>query len=98
MNLKGKTAIVTGASKGIGLSTVKALLNEGMKVAAWSRTAPDFKHENLHFYSTDISKISLVQDSYTATVKDLGIASVLVNNAGLGYSAPIEEMPVEQWE
>ena len=91
--------MVTGASKGIGLSVVKALLQqEGMKVAAWSRTAPDFKHENLHFYSTDISKVNSVQESYKTTVKDLGVPSVLVNNAGLGYSALIEEMPVEQWE
>jgi len=99
MNLKDRVAIVTGASKGIGLSTTKALLEQGMKVAAWSRTSPDFMHENLHFYPTDVSKVDSVNNSFNETVKDLGEhIAVLVNNAGIGYSALIEEMPVEEWE
>ena len=99
MDLTGKVAIVTGASKGIGLSTVKALLELGMKVAAWSRTSPDFKHENLHFYPTDVSKVDSVNASYNETVEELGEhIAVLINNAGIGYSALIEEMPVEEWE
>lgn len=98
MELSGKAAIVTGASKGIGLSLIKALLKEGMKVAAWSRTSPDFKDDNLHFYPTDVSKVDSVNASYNAAIKDLGAVSVLVNNAGLGYAALIEEMPVEEWE
>jgi short-subunit dehydrogenase len=98
MELTNKKAIVTGASKGIGLATVKALLDKGVKVAGWSRTAPDIKHENYHFFATDVKDIDSVNASFNATVKAFGDGiDILVNNAGLGYAALIEEMPVEEW-
>ncbi len=98
MNVKNKIAIVTGVSKGIGLATVKMLLEEGMIVAGWGRTAPDFKYEDFHFFETDVSKESSVKAAYKATVDRLGSKiSVLVNNAGLGYTSTFEETPTEQW-
>jgi NADP-dependent 3-hydroxy acid dehydrogenase YdfG len=98
MELTDKVAIVTGASKGIGLAIVKALLDKGVKVAGWSRTAPDLKHENFLFHATDVRDIDSVNGAYNATVKDLGEEiHILINNAGLGYATLIEEMPVEEW-
>jgi short-subunit dehydrogenase len=98
MELINRTAIVTGASKGIGLSTVKILLEKGVKVAGWSRTSPDIKHENYRFYATDVKDIDSVNASFNATVKEFGEdINVLINNAGIGYAALIEEMPVEEW-
>jgi len=44
MQLKGKTVIVTGASKGTGKSIVLTLLDNGVKVAGWSRSNPGIKH------------------------------------------------------
>ncbi|HEY8400266.1 MAG TPA: SDR family NAD(P)-dependent oxidoreductase [Cytophagaceae bacterium] len=98
MELQGKVAIVTGCSKGIGLATVKALLDKGVKVAGWSRTAPDLRHDNFKFFAADVRNIDSVNDCYNATVKEFGEnISILINNAGLGYGALIEEMPVEEW-
>lgn len=98
MEITDKVAIVTGCSKGIGLAAVNALLSKGVKVAGWSRTAPDIKHENFKFHATDVRDIDSVNRSYNATVKDFGESiHILINNAGLGYAALIEEMPVEEW-
>lgn len=97
MEIKGKVAIVTGVSKGIGLETVKQLLDEGAIVAGWGRSAPDLVHENFHFFKTDVADWDNVQHSYEATKQALGIPAILVNNAGMGHQGLIHEMPVEQW-
>ncbi len=98
MELNNKIAIVTGVSKGIGLCTVKDLLDSGVVVAGWGRTAPDLQHENFHFFSTDVSDLESVDASYQETVDKLGKdISILVNNAGLGFESPFEDTPVEQW-
>lgn len=98
MNLKDKICIVTGCSKGIGLAVVQQLLERGARVAGWSRTVPAIDHKNFRFYQTDVRKESSVRSAYEATVKDFGKdILVLVNNAGLGYSGLMEEMPAEEW-
>lgn len=99
MNLYDKLAIVTGCSKGIGLSAVQHLLKEGVKVAGWSRTKPDIDHPHFKFYQVNVRSVDSVNATYAATIKDFGKeVSVLINNAGLGYAAPIEEMKVEEWQ
>lgn len=98
MNLKDKVAIVTGASKGIGLATVKALLAAGAKVAGWSRSKPSLEHENFVFVETDISHYESVEIAFKITREKLGDEiAILVNNAGLGYQGRFEEMPLEEW-
>ncbi len=98
MDLKGKVAIVTGVSKGIGLETVKSLLSEGMTVVGWGRTAPNLTDSDFHFIKTDVSDWENVQASYNETVNQFGKASVLINNAGLGYTGLLHEMPIEEWQ
>ncbi len=98
MEIQNKVAIVTGVSKGIGLATVQILLEKGMKVAGWGRTAPDIDDENFTFYETDVRDFKSVEKSFKATTAALGdTIAVLVNNAGLGYAGPIDEMPLEEW-
>lgn len=97
MDIKGKVAIVTGVSKGIGRETVVQLLEGGSSVAGWGRTAPDIEHDNFHFFKTDVADWDNVQASYKATTDALGAATILVNNAGMGHQGLIHEMPVEQW-
>lgn len=98
MELKGKIAVVTGVSHGIGLATVKALLDKGMVVAGWGRTAPDLEHENFHFFECDVRFPESVHRAFEKTIAKLGVhVSVLVNNAGLGISANLEDQEIEDW-
>lgn len=99
MNIQNKTAIVTGASRGIGLAIAKALVNEGVTVAGWSRTPPkNFSHEQFHHIKTDLTKEDSVNTSFKNTLKTLGNSiSILINNAGMGYRGPMDEMPSDTW-
>ena len=98
MNLTGKTAIVTGASKGIGLATVRVLLEAGAKVAGWSRTKPDFVHEHFRFVEVNMRDYASVENAFEKTVQHFGDQPlVLVNNAGLGFKGKFEELPMDQW-
>lgn len=98
MELKGKLAIVTGVSKGIGLETVKVLLDAGMVVAGWGRTNNSIEHKNYHFFATDVADWNNVQASFKVTKQQLGKASVLINNAGFGVQGLIHEMDVNDWK
>lgn len=98
MELAGKVAIVTGASKGIGLELCKQLVDKGAKVAGWSRSAPTFTHENFHFVSVDVSDSDSVSKAFEATNEKFGMVSVLVNNAGLGHYGSLEDMEFTQWK
>lgn len=98
MKLLNKIAIVTGASKGIGLATSKLLLESGLKVAGWSRSKPEFEHKNFLFIPVDVGNNDSVKKGYQKTVQHFGQhISVLINNAGLGYEGMFEEMEEEQW-
>jgi len=100
MDLTGKTAIVTGASKGIGRATVEALLARGATVAGWGRTAPDgLTHERFQFFECDVRDEHAVAEAFTNTLRELGPEiHVLVNNAGLGIAGPVDGFATEDWK
>jgi NAD(P)-dependent dehydrogenase (short-subunit alcohol dehydrogenase family) len=99
MNIQNRTAIVTGASRGIGLAISKALVEEGVTVAGWSRNPPDtFTHERFHHVKTDLTIESSVNEAFDTTVAKIGESiPILINNAGMGYRGPMEEMPGDKW-
>lgn len=99
MDLKNKAAIVTGASRGIGRSITRALLDKGATVAGWSRSEPeDFSHKNFHYIKADLTQQDSVQQAYQQTADALGEhISILINNAGVGYKGDLDEMPPDKW-
>jgi NAD(P)-dependent dehydrogenase (short-subunit alcohol dehydrogenase family) len=99
MNIAENIAIVTGASRGIGLAISKALVEEGAVVAGWSRTPPaEFEHERFLYVEADLTSEKSVQQAYERTTEKMGNQiSILINNAGAGYRGPLETTPPEKW-
>lgn len=96
--LTGKTAIVTGVSKGLGLAFCKALTESGVTVAGWGRTAPDWEDAHFRFFPCDLSQAESVEKALESSLPFLGgTVSFLVNNAGFGHFRPVEEMETHQW-
>lgn len=105
--LKGKTALVTGGSKGIGYAIAESLLKEGMNVAITSRfqTAAEEAAKSLSGAGpgkvigirADVRDFASQQECVAKTLETFEQLDVLVANAGLGYFAPISELTPEQW-
>ena len=85
MNLTGKTAVVTGASRGLGLAIVAALRAEGMRVVAGSRTiSPELKETGATAVAVDLSAAEGPAELIGAALAELGELDLLVNNVGGG--------------
>jgi short-subunit dehydrogenase len=98
--LRGKTAIVTGASSGIGLATAQLLAGNGVKVGLVSRS--DVKLEDLSVtlpgsraFPTDMTKIPQIRKMVGQVKKYFGRIDILVNNAGQGYDATVEKTEID---
>lgn len=107
-NLSGKTALVTGGSKGIGYSTAEAMMQAGMNVAITSRhlsAAQEAAERLSHIASgkvlaieSDVRDFASQQAAVGSTLSAFGRLDVLVANAGIGHFAPIESLTLEQWQ
>lgn len=96
MNTK-KVWLVTGASKGLGLALVKALLNKGYRVAGTSRTLASLTNavstsENFLPLQMDLLDETSVGSGVAATIQAFGRVDVIVNNAGYGQLGTLEEL------
>lgn len=97
-----KTAVVTGAARGIGLATTKRFLADGWQVAMVDRDADVLraeaeKLENAHAFATDISSEAQINQYVQRIVSDFGGIDALVNNAGVADFGPIEETDFVRW-
>ena len=107
--LKGKNALVTGSTSGIGLAIARALAAEGANVTIngfgdkaaieKERTGIEKDFGVKALYSpADMSKPAEIAGMVHAAEQAFGSLDVLVNNAGIQYVAPIEEFPIEKWD
>lgn len=99
MRLQNKVAIVTGASSGIGKAIAEMFIKEGAKVVSSDINPYPGKLPNgMLFFKADTSKKQDVKKLIDFTVKKLGTLDIMVNNAGVGYTADIAEMPDKIWD
>jgi NAD(P)-dependent dehydrogenase (short-subunit alcohol dehydrogenase family) len=94
-----KTAIVTGASQGIGAGLVEALLKEGFNVVATSRDVSRSltASPSLVLVDGDIGKQETAVNAVEAAIKHFGAIDVLVNNEGIFYSKPFTDFTTENF-
>jgi 3-oxoacyl-[acyl-carrier protein] reductase len=96
-SLAGKTALVTGASRGIGLAIAKALAREGAKLALLSRTEPPATVRG-KFIACDLAESEKIPPAISGALKHLGRLDFLVNNAGIFLERPVREISLADWE
>ena len=107
MELKGKVAIVTGGTKGIGRGVAEALVQEGINICVSARTRNEID-ETVRALSAlgkgsaigivcDVRIYAEIKALIEQTVLELGSLDILVNNAGIGIFAPVEEMSPEDF-
>jgi 3-hydroxybutyrate dehydrogenase len=107
--LKGKVAIVTGSTSGIGLGIAQALARQGADIvlngfgehseikAIRAGIEREYGVRAVHD-GADMSKAPAVHRLVAATIEKLGGVDILVNNAGIQFTAPVEAFPAKKWD
>jgi NAD(P)-dependent dehydrogenase (short-subunit alcohol dehydrogenase family) len=108
LDLRGRTAVVTGSSKGIGYSVAEALARANANVVVSARkpaevteaarTLEGLGEGKILGIPADVSKLGDVKHLVDTTVDTLGGLDILVNNAGFGAFAPVDEIEPETWD
>ena len=106
-DLSGKTALVTGGSRGLGLQIAHALGEAGAKIMLSSRKAADLEASaaelrsagiDVHWIAADCANEADIHRLASDTLKALGHVDILDNNAGAAWGAPAEDHPLEAWD
>ena len=107
--LKGKTALVTGSTSGIGLGIAQALARQGAHVVlngfgdaagpiAAVQSAGQAHGIRVLHHGADMSKVAEIEAMMTFAAQEFGRVDILVNNAGIQHVAPVQDFPVEKWD
>lgn len=106
-DLAGKTALITGASRGLGLQMAEALGEQGARVLLCARKADELQRARMRLQSRGIECSAITADLGQAddvvrltdeAIASLGRVDILVNNAGATWGAPAEDYPTEAWD
>jgi 3-hydroxybutyrate dehydrogenase len=107
--LKGKAAVITGSTSGIGLAIAHTLAREGANIMLngfgdkaeieeiRARAEKDFGVK-ARYSPADMTKPAEIADMIRTTEKEFGALDVLVNNAGIQFVANVEDFPIEKWD
>ena len=108
LGIKGKVAIITGGSEGIGYAAAWEMANEGANVVICARTlgpledaAKRIKTEtgnSVTAISCDVTIPSAIESLFSDVIERFGAVHILVNNAGTSSAAPFDETPDETWD
>jgi len=103
--LKGKTALVTGSTSGIGLAIAKALAQQGANLVLngfGDAEGPQAEITALGvealYHGADMSKPGDIEDMMKSAASKFGRVDILVNNAGIQHVAKVEDFPTERWD
>src|ERR1700733_7840482 len=107
--LKGKSALVTGSTSGIGLAIARAMAAQGANVtingfgdaAAIEKERCGIEKEfgvKAVYSPADMTKPADIADMVKTAEKTFGSLDVLVNNAGIQFVSPIEDFPIDKWD
>jgi len=107
LDLTGKTALITGGSRGLGLQIAEALGEQGARIVLSSRKAADLEKAQKHLAGMGIVADWIAADNANddevkrladGAIAKLGRVDILVNNAGASWGAPTEDHPIEAWD
>jgi NAD(P)-dependent dehydrogenase (short-subunit alcohol dehydrogenase family) len=102
MDVRGKVVIITGASSGIGLATARLLARHGAKVALAARSRDRLKQlaaglPDSFAIPTDMTSQEDIRNMVGKVLKHFGRVDILINNAGRGYDAPLEQIDIDKY-
>lgn len=108
LGLKGKVALITGSSKGIGLETALLLIKEGAEVAICARNVENLKAAatriveetgvNVYYIEADVTKEEDCKKLVTSTVEHYGRLDIVINNAGTSSANSFEQVETKLWQ
>jgi gluconate 5-dehydrogenase len=105
-DLTGRTALITGSSRGIGYAFAKGLAEAGATVVLNARSKDELETarstlaaagHTVHAYSFDVTDRSAIETVVETIERDVGPIGILFNNAGIQRRGPLVEFPVETW-
>ena len=106
-DLSGKTALITGGSRGLGLQMAEALGEMGAKLAITARKTDELAEAKAHLeglgmevhtFANDLQNFDAMPALVDDVLAQLGTIDILVNNAGATWGAPAETHPIQAWD
>jgi 3-hydroxybutyrate dehydrogenase len=107
--LQGKRALVTGSTQGIGLGMAQALAAQGcavmihglaerQRLEAVQKELAALHGVPVRAHGANLTRVAEIEDLILTTMRELGGLDILINNAGIQHTSPVEDFPAESWD